>query len=322
MSKSYLDLVKECDCFPYYTDDPDFYVSHLKQYHSFKVDGCDTVLGHIPNAVVEKFPWPQEYWNIDSESRTVTLLAPSDATPQVRSEMLSATIAEAVKGDTFDLLKGWRNEMYPVYAPDGNLLLEMERCASPLFGIVTYGIHLSAYVEDEGELKMWIARRSLTKQTYPGMLDNSVAGGMSTSETPFLCAAREATEEASIPEDIFNAYTKPVGCITYVYVRDSRAGGEIGLLQPEVEYVYDLKLDKDFRLKPYDAEVENFKLFTIPELKTALRRGDFKPNCAMVVVDFFVRHGIITAENEPDYLEISSRLHRRLEYPTASHAVR
>jgi hypothetical protein len=42
----------------------------------------------------------------------------------------------------------------------------------------------------------------------------------------------------------------------------------------------------------------------------------------MVMVDFFVRHGLITAENEPDYLEISSRLHRRLEYPTASHVLK
>jgi isopentenyldiphosphate isomerase len=297
-------------------------VSHLKQYHAFKINGYDAVLGHIPNVVVEEFPWPRDYWNINSQSRTVTLLAPIDATAQVRSDMLSETIAEAVKRGTFDVLKGWRNEMYPVYAPDGSFLLEMERCASPLFGIVTYGIHLNAYVEDEEGLKMWIARRSRTKQTYPGMLDNSVAGGMTTGETPFNCAVREAMEEASIPAELSNANTKAVGCITYIYVRDSRAGGETGLLQPEVEYTYDLKLDKSFEPKPCDAEVEDFRLWTISELKDALRKGEFKPNCAMVVVDFFVRHGIITAENDPDYLEISSRLHRRLEYPTASHVLK
>lgn len=297
-------------------------MSYLKQYHAFKVSGCDAVLGHIPNAVVEKFPWLQEFWDIDSQSRTVTLLAPPEATAQVRSDMLSKTIAEAVKKDTFDVLKGWRNEMYPVYAPDGSVLLEMERCASPLFGIVTYGIHLSAYVEDEEGLKMWIARRSRTKQTYPGMLDNSVAGGMTSGETPFNCAVREAMEEASIPEEISNAHARAVGCVTYVYVRDARAGGETGLLQPEVEYVYDLKLDKTFELKPCDTEVEDFRLWTIPELKDALQKGEFKPNCAMVLVDFFVRHGIITAENESDYLEILSRLHRRLEYPTASHVLK
>ncbi len=45
--------------------------------------------------------------------------------------------------------------------------------------------------------------------------------------------------------------------------------------------------------------------------------GEFKPNCALVLLDFFVRHGIVTAENEPDYIDIVSRLHRRVEFPTA-----
>jgi len=45
--------------------------------------------------------------------------------------------------------------------------------------------------------------------------------------------------------------------------------------------------------------------------------GAFKPNCALVVLEFLVRHGILTAENEPDYVEIVARLHRRLEFPTA-----
>jgi hypothetical protein len=31
--------------------------------------------------------------------------------------------------------------------------------------------------------------------------------------------------------------------------------------------------------------------------------------------DFFIRHGIITPENEPNYIEIASRLHRELEFP-------
>lgn len=66
-----------------------------------------------------------------------------------------------------------------------------------LFGIVTYGVHLTAYVEI-GEERMreentkwgkmvWIPRRSSTKSTYPGMLDNTVAGGMASGEEVLEC---------------------------------------------------------------------------------------------------------------------------------------
>lgn len=320
---SYLDA----DChggksFPYYAEDPAFYKAHLKTYHAFKVSGCDAVLGYIPNAVVEKFYWPEHCWAVDSTTQTVTLVAPPGATPAQRSELMAQTLAEAVKRGNFKILHGWRDEMYPIYGPGGEFLLEMERCASPLFGIVTYGVHMTGYVEDEQGLRIWVPRRSRTKQTYPGMLDNTVAGGISTGELPFECVIREAMEEASIPEDIVRAGAVPVGCVTYFYVRDARAGGETGLLQPEVEYVYDLRLDASVVPKPCDSEVEDFRLWSIDEIKEALSRGEFKPNCAVVLIDFFIRHGILTPENEPDYLEIVARLHRRLEFPTASHATR
>jgi len=35
----------------------------------------------------------------------------------------------------------------------------------------------------------------------------------------------------------------------------------------------------------------------------------------MVMLDFFIRHGILTAENESDFEEIKRRLHRELEFP-------
>lgn len=271
---------------------------------------------------MDQFRFPDDCWAIDSSNRTVTLLSPPDATPVQRSELVATTLSAAVKRGNFEILKGWRNEMYPVYAPGGELLLEMERCASPLFGIVTYGVHVTCYVDDGNGLRLWTPRRARTKQTYPGMLDNSVAGGMSTGEKPFECVVREAMEEASLPEDVVKANAVPAGCVSYFYVRDPRAGGESELMQPEVEYVYDIKLDPSIVPKPGDFEVEDFCLLTVEETKKALANGEFKPNCAMVLIDFFLRHGFLTPENEPDYLEIMARLHRRLEFPTASHCTR
>lgn len=308
--------------FPYYDEDPAYYKAHLKTYYSFKVSGYDSILGYIPNDVVEHFKFPDHCWTVDPKAQTVTLVTPPHATPAQRSELVAQTLAEVVKTDTFKLLHGWRNETYAVYGPNGEFLLEMERSATPLFGVVTYGVHMTGYVEDEQGIRIWVPRRSRTKQTYPLMLDNTVAGGISTGEVPYECIIREAMEEASLPEDVVKKGATAVGSVTYFYVRDERAGGETGLLQPEVEYIYDLKLDVNVVPKPCDTEVEDFRLWDVDEIKHALINGEFKPNCAVVLIDFFIRHGILTPENEPDYLEIMARLHRRLEFPTVSHFTR
>ncbi|KAK2766825.1 hypothetical protein FQN54_006139 [Arachnomyces sp. PD_36] len=324
MAKSALDLIDECDKFPYYHDDPALYTNHLTNYHAFKVSDCDSILGYILNTTVNAFPWPKDCWQIDSAARTVTLLTPhfpADTTSvkkaELRSELISRTLAAAVEKDTFKVLRGWRNELYPVYGPGNEVLLSMERSATPLFGVVTYGVHMTAYTRDSktGEIKIWVPRRSASKQTYPSMLDNTVGGGMSTGELPGECAVREAMEEASIPEEIVKSKAQMCGAVTYFYMRDARAGGETGLLQPEVEYIYDIELDASVVPQPCDTEVEDFRLWGVEEVKEAMWNSQFKPNAAIVLLDFFIRHGIMTPENEKNYLEIVTRLHRKFEFP-------
>ena len=55
-------------------------------------------------------------------------------------------------------------------------MFSIERAAACLFSIKSYGCHINGYVKDDeaGVYKMWIARRSKTKPTYPGKLDNFV----------------------------------------------------------------------------------------------------------------------------------------------------
>lgn len=302
--------------FPYYQDDPAYYKQYIANYHTFRISGYNAMFGYIPNAIVKKFPWPEDLWEISPEARTVTLLAPHGATAEQRTDLLARTLAQAVKEDTFQVLRGWRNELYPIYGPGKQLLASIERCGSNLFGIMTYGVHMTVYVNDKNGMRLWVARRSKTKQTYPGMLDNTVGGGISTGEQPFESLVREAIEEASLPENLVRANAKAVGCVTYTYIRDARAGGETGLLQPECEYLYELEVDSSIVPKPCDTEVEGFSLCTVDEVKAALANGEFKPNCSVVLIDFLVRHNIITPENEKDYLEIQARIHRRHEVPT------
>jgi 8-oxo-dGTP pyrophosphatase MutT (NUDIX family) len=148
------------------------------------------------------------------------------------------------------------------------------------------------------------------------MLDNAVAGGIASGESPFESLVRECGEEASLDEEFVRSSARACGTVTYWYIRDERAGGETNLMQPEVQYIYDLELPEDTIPKPGDDEVEQFYLLSVDEVQEAMRKGEFKPNCALVVLDFLIRHGILTTENERDYIEIVSRLHRKLEFPT------
>lgn len=311
--KSNLDLIGECDNFPYYHTNPKLFLAHINTYYVLKVPQYpEADLGYILPSVVETFRGLPD-WHVNDDDRTLTLTTGS--TEEERSRIVAAT-AEAMRAtDHFKILRGWRNELYPVYGPNRDLLFSIERAASALFGVVTYGCHMMAYTKKDGELKLWVPRRAATKQTYGGMLDNTVAGGIATGESPFECIVREAGEEASLPEELVRKDVKAVGTVTYFHIRDRRAGGETKLLQPEVQYIYDLELAECVEPQPSDDEVEAFELMTVDEAQVALRDGEFKPNCAVVLLDFFVRHGILTSDDE-GYVEIVARLHRRLEFPT------
>ncbi|KAI8072583.1 NUDIX hydrolase domain-like protein [Gongronella butleri] len=207
----------------------------------------------------------------------------------------------------FAALAGWRDELYPVYGASGAPAFVMERAATPLFGISTFGVHVNVFVVDKGVTKMWVARRSMQKQTWPGVLDNCVAGGIphgySTKET----VVKECDEEASIPENLAQN-AKNVSVVSYYTFSDYG-------MQPETEYIYDLQLPVDFAPTPKDGEVECFYLWTLDEVKQSIFNDGWKPNCALVAIEFMIRHGYIHADNEPDYIDISYHLHRRLEFP-------
>ena len=323
--KSYLDLVNECDNFPYYQTNPKLFFAHVHTYYGLYVkDYPETELGYILPSVAAVFKGLPD-WEVDDTGRSLTLL--TGKTEEERSRVVAMTCQALRATEHFKVLKGWRDELYPVYGPNRELLFSIERAASALFGIVTYGCHMTAYTRskrpkseaeaggEKEELKIWVPRRAATKQTYGGMLDNTVAGGIATGESAFESMVRESAEEASLPEDLVRSKAKAVGTVMYFHIRDRRAGGETRLLQPECQYVYDLELPESVVPKPSDDEVEGFELKSLDEVKDALAAGEFKPNCALVLLDFFVRHGIITAEDK-DYIEIVARLHRRLEFPT------
>ncbi|RHZ62450.1 thiamine pyrophosphokinase-related protein [Aspergillus thermomutatus] len=319
MSKTLFDIVSD---FPYHEEEPALFAESLKPYHAFKVQGINATLGYIPNTLVRSIPWPKEHWLIDS-SGAVILMTPPDNATSTRTKIVQDAINRMIEAGYRDILKGWRNERFPVYGPGGDVVLEIERSASALFGIVTSGVQMLCYVEDKKDgIRLWIAKRSRQKQTYPGMLDCTAAGALSVGESPRSAMILEATEEASIEREIIETGMRFVGSISYFHVKGSsiavgKQDASTAVLLPEVEYLYELKLDEGVVPRPKDSEVEGFRLWNVDQVLDALGSGMFKPNSAVVVIDFFIRHGIVTSETEPAYNEIIERLHRRLPFPTA-----
>jgi isopentenyldiphosphate isomerase len=151
-------------------------------------------------------------------------------------------------------------------------------------------------VREGGQIFMWVGRRAYDKHTYPGMLDNTVAGGQPFGLTLVDNLIKECKEEAAIPEALARQAV-PVGAITYCAEED-------GGLKPDVQFCYDLELPRDFTPHNTDGEIHEFYRWPIERVAEIVRdTREFKFNCNLVVIDFLVRHGIIPPDH-PDYVEI------------------
>ncbi|KAL6946925.1 hypothetical protein ACO0QE_001779 [Hanseniaspora vineae] len=225
------------------------------------------------------------------------------------------------KEQIFDCLKGWRNERYVMYDLKKQPYVLVERALTNIFGIITYGIHINGAVIDENNhINFWIPKRAATKQTWPLKYDNIIAGGLGYPYGIQETMLKECMEEGNLSEELALKYTKPAGCVSYLYhsgeFESDCFQSEGSSITGEVEYIYDMFLPPDVTPTPNDGEVESFKLYSLQETLDLLRSNDFKPNCALIFVDFFIRHGYITPENEPNYAEIVRKMHRTLPFPT------
>jgi len=215
-----------------------------------------------------------------------------------RSLAVASVLEKLRSTGRVSMLKGWRNEPWPVKGGfDAPVEFVVERAAGPLFGVTGYGCHVNGLVPSKDSL--WIARRSRSKQTYPGMLDHLVAGGLPHGEEPGENVIRECAEEASIPLAIA-ALARPAGIIGYCHLDETRWG-----IKPDIIYCYDLELPADFTPVAADGEVESFSLEKIRDVMDSLAadNNDWKPNVALVIIDMFIRRGFIKPE-EQGYVDL------------------
>lgn len=304
-----LEIVKECDLFAYNGQGP----SNSQSLYYLKTHDNQATLGHIvPEVATQLLQYPEF---VTLQKTNELIINPELSTVEQRSAKVAEIASKLRASGKFITLKGWRNELYTAYYPTHTPYFHTERAFSPLLGIVMYGVHINGYIppaSSEEELRLWIPRRANNKATFPSMLDNTIAGGLGGGLGPYETAVKEGYEEAGMQEEYIKQNLRQAGVVSYIYVCEE----EGGLIQPEVQYVYDLQFKEGMSPQPIDGEVQEFYLMGLAEVMERLRDREFKPNCALVIIDFLIRHGYVTAENEPEYLEIVSRLHRMLGFPT------
>jgi hypothetical protein len=215
---------------------------------------------------------------------------------KARSEAVASVLPELDAEGAFAFpLKG---EMFPVvtdYADEP--LMQIDRNATIFFGVRVFGLHVNGYTYKNGKMHMWLGRRSENLRGWPGCLDQMVAGGQPIGISLKDNLVKEAEEEALLPVEI-SSKARPEGTVSYAM--NMKEGARRDTL-----FVYDLELPEDVRPQPDGVEVSEYVCLPVEEVMEIVAESEeFKSNCNLVAIDFFVRHGFLSADNDPDYASI------------------
>lgn len=273
----------------------------------FLIDGCCVGI-ILPNVLAQIIKHPDIFTiSISAVELSQNLYSFDDRTAAV-----DKILQEWRKESLFPALKGWRNEKYSVWGNNHSILMSIERSAAPLFSIRSFGTHINGFVKDpeSNDISMWIATRSLTKQTNPGMLDNLAAGGLPHGSYPTENAIKECFEEAGLRIHDKNPLL-PVSLISF-FANESPIRGLI----PDTEFIYDIELPSDWVPNPQDGEVSGFELKPIKEVQQLLEAGMFTKEAGLCVVDFLVRHSLMEPSICKDFVDIVISLRRKLPFPS------
>ena len=188
---------------------------------------------------------------------------------------LLAEIAQALRqaGKTPD----WRDELLDVLpdTPDSAPIGAIERGTMRPLGLITQAVHLSGWSQDG---KLWVARRSLSKGTDPGMWDTLVGGLVSAGEPTDLALVRESGEEAGLdPADIQNR--SPLRKITRLQ-RQIPTG-----YQSEEVLTCECVLTDGLVPKNRDGEVMEIDCFAPAKVYEMLVAGDFTLEASIVLTE-------------------------------------
>ena len=176
-------------------------------------------------------------------------------------------------------ISGWRNEDFAWLDQNGHQFFRLERAAFRTFGFRSMATHINGFTQAN---TLWLGRRSETKSTDPGKLDNIAAGGITADETPWVSARRELWEEAGVPEKIAENI-QPIGRI---HMRRPIIGRGF---HDELLFIYDLALSDHFVPTNHDGEVSGFIEISLAEAAARILADEFTSDAAFVTADFILR---------------------------------
>lgn len=196
------------------------------------------------------------------------------------------------------LIRAWRDEPFPLLSPaTGQALAVFERASARFWGTLTLGAHCNGWVAgpDGQPQALWIARRSSTKATDPGLLDNLVGGGVPWGQTPWEALVREGFEEAGLNAAQMARATP--GRVIELN-RDIPEGRQFERL-----HVFDLELQAGECPVNQDGEVAEVGLWSIHHTCAAAATDEMTVDAALVTLDFLLRRKLITPPEAAGDLE-------------------
>lgn len=223
-------------------------------------------------------PWAR--W-LEVRTQAVVLTAPPADRAAVFTEV-NSRLRE------IGLIRAWRDEPFALLSPTtGRALAVFERASARFWGTLTLGAHCNGWLAgpDGRAQRMWIARRSATKATDPGLLDNLVGGGVPFGQTPLQTLVREGFEEAGLnPQQMARATP---GRVIELH-RDVPEGRQFERL-----HVFDLQLLPDERPANQDGEVAELRLWPLDQVAREAAGAGMTVDASLVTLDFLLRHGAL-----------------------------
>ncbi|MCG6937118.1 MAG: DUF4743 domain-containing protein [Gammaproteobacteria bacterium] len=277
------------------------YLRHIYKCNQYQADNFLPFIVAGQRVGEVKHPFAERLAKISADFRRDSAALHWDC-PADDFESRNRAMAELTQMLVDDGVAPYRHgELYPVTTGQReNPLFLMDRAVVPFFGVRAFGQHINGYVRRDGEIYLWVARRSMQKRNEPGLLDNMVAGGLPWDLELEENLLKECWEEAGIPAELA-AGAKPIGHIAYRCEYDKG-------LKPDIMYTYDLELPEDFTPRCTDGEVDEFYLWPLEQVAQKVRDTDeVKRNCNLVMIDFLIRHGYIS-EDHPEYAELVAGL--------------
>jgi 8-oxo-dGTP pyrophosphatase MutT (NUDIX family) len=179
------------------------------------------------------------------------------------------------------------------------VLAVIERAATRFWGSLTLGAHATGYVADAGgrPTHLWIAQRSFTKATDPGLYDNLVGGGVAQGQSPVQALVREGWEEAGM---------------SAAQMQRAVPGRVVRLMRPVAEgfqhewlHSFDLRLETHEAPNNQDGEVAGFELLPVARALALAAADAMTVDASLVTLDFALRHRLFSPA---DHTELSQKM--------------